>query len=128
MQLMGREAERAYFCPLNQYPPLKVYDKSLFLIVFLSNGAVAQNQAKLLPSAVAEPKEARGPPTDLLVPPPPPPPPSGQKTPDYLIDILTFYRQVFSIHFFSFNRFFSFPHGVCCDVKPGFVPCVQGHC
>ncbi|KAL5960499.1 Protein ABHD18 [Taenia solium] len=55
-----------------------------------------QNQANSLPSAAAEAKGARSPATDLLVPPPPPLPPLGHKTPDYLIDILTFYRRPLS--------------------------------
>ncbi|VDM35867.1 unnamed protein product [Hydatigera taeniaeformis] len=52
----------------------------------------SHNKANLLPFAASGSKAARAPAMDLLVP-PPPSLPSGQKTPDYLIDILTFYRR-----------------------------------
>ncbi|EUB58217.1 hypothetical protein EGR_06961 [Echinococcus granulosus] len=54
-----------------------------------------QRPANSLLSATSKTKEARSPSTDLLVPPPPPPspPPSGQKTPDYIFDVLTFYHK-----------------------------------
>ncbi|KAL5104528.1 Protein ABHD18 [Taenia crassiceps] len=52
-------------------------------------------QPSVQPAFVTQKTKAiRSPATDLLVPPPPPPsPPSGQKPPDHLIDILTFYRR-----------------------------------
>ncbi|CDS41491.1 protein of unknown function DUF2048 [Echinococcus multilocularis] len=57
-----------------------------------------QRPANSLLSATSETKGARSPATDLLVPPPPPPspPPSGQKTPDYIFDVLTFYQRPLS--------------------------------